>query len=333
MTEAQDCYATPVLIGDSPAIQQIRDQMQRASLTEVPVLITGESGTGKGLVAKLLHSMGERHAHRFHKLSCAALSCRFFDEEFECDADLFDPARRGDVGLASYADKVSTLFLDEIGELDPMLQGLLLCKLQDSHLPGFHEAGETSRDVRLICATSHELEKEIAAGTFRADLYYRINVLRIHMPPLRECAQDIPVLMAHFIRMYSTRFGKNPPPVSASLARSLEAYHWPGNIRELENVAKRYVVLGGEERHLLPMLQTPQTDAVFPSEEVDLTTPLRIQTKRAVQHLERKIILGVLKAHNWNRRKTARSLNISYRTLLYKIKEGHLPRSGNASLR
>ena len=331
MTENKDCYAGPVLIGESPAIQQIRDQLQRASLTEVPVLITGESGTGKGLVAKLLHNMSERHAHRFHKLSCAALSGRFFDEELERDADLFDPVRRENGGAVSNEDKVGTLFLDEIGELNPMLQGLLLCKLQDSQLPGFHEAGELSRDVRLICATSHELEKEIVSGTFRADLFYRINVLRINMPPLRKCVQDIPALMTHFIRLHSKRFGKNPVPVSASLIRSLEAYRWPGNIRELENMAKRYVVLGGEEHYLLPMLQAPQTGAA-PGEEVDLTTPLRIQTKRAVQHLEKKIILGVLKAHNWNRRKTARSLDISYRTLLYKIKESHLPRSGNTSL-
>ncbi len=330
MTEAQDCHTPPVLLGNSPAIQQIRDQLQKASLTEVPVLITGENGTGKGLVAKLLHSMSERHAHQFHKISCAALSSRFFDEEFERYANLSDSSRRGDVRLESPAENGRTLLLDEIGELDPILQGLLLCKLQDSQLPGFHEAGEPSRDVRLICTSSHELEKRIDAGTFRTDLFYRINVLRIHMPPLRDCVQDIPALMAHFIRIYSKRFGKYPVPVSSPFVKSLQTYHWPGNTRELENMAKRYVVLGAEECHVLQMSQTPQANVTLP-EDVDFTTPLRIQTKRAVQHLERQIILGVLKAHNWNRRKTARSLNISYRTLLYKIKEGHLPRSGNSS--
>lgn len=330
MFETQDCQPGEVLIGYSPAVRRIYDQLQKASLIDVPVLITGESGTGKELAAKLLHNMSGRRAHSFLKLSCAVMSSRFFDWELEHASDLLLGQRKSGSAAADGPVGGGTLFLDEIGELDLTLQGKLLHKLQDTHLPGFNGVSEAAEDIRLICATNRDLEAEIAKGAFRADLYYRINVLRIHMPPLRDCAGDVPLLMNHFIQIYSQRFGKNPIPLGESFTKSLETHHWPGNIRELENMAKRYVVLGGEQHVLNMMRPSERQDDPFPSEEVDLTTPLRIQTKRAVQHLESKIILSVLKAHNWNRRKTARSLDISYRTLLYKIKEGGLPRSSDS---
>lgn len=327
MSEPLDCRSGDVLIGNSQAIRRIYDQLQKASLTEVPVLITGESGTGKELAAKLLHNLSERRAYGFLKLSCAAMSSRFFDWELEHASDVLPGPQKSESAAIDSPISGGTLFLDEIDELDLMLQGKLLHKLQDSHLPGFNGANEKAENVRLICATNRDLEAEIAKGTFRTDLYYRINVLRIHMPSIRDRVTDIPLLMTHFIKVYSQRFGKDSIPLSDSFAKALETHHWPGNIRELENMAKRYVILG-DEQHILNMMRQPELKGP-PSEELDLTTPLRVQTKRAVQHLESKIILSVLKAHNWNRRKTARSLDISYRTLLYKIKEGGLPRSSN----
>jgi transcriptional regulator with PAS, ATPase and Fis domain len=218
-----------------------------------------------------------------------------------------------------------TLFLDQIGELDSTLQSKLLHRLQELHLSELDTTSETTVDIRLICATNRDLEVEISKGVFRADLFYRINVLRIHLPPLRERIIDVPILMKHFICMYSVKFGKDPVPASPSFIRSLESYHWPGNVRELENMAKRYVVLGGEE-YVRSVIRHPAEPIISKTDAIDLTTPLRIQTRRAIQHLESKIILGVLEAHNWNRRKTARSLDISYRTLLQKIKESGLPR-------
>ena len=332
MVDIQNRRPGDVLIGNSPAIRRVCDQLQKAAQTEMPVLITGESGTGKGLVAKLLHDMSQRRAHRFLKLSCAAMSSRFFDWEFERNANLSGGRRFDPPGTVADSIGGGTIFLDEIGELDLLLQSKLLHKLQDSHVPGFSGVSDPTRNVRLICATNRDLEIEIASGAFRADLYYRINVLRIHMPSLRHCIQDMQQLMHHFIKVYSQKFGRDVLPPSAAFTKALEAYHWPGNIRELENMAKRYVLLGGED-HVLSVMRSPEllTTAATPVEEVDLTTPLRIQTKRAVQHLEHKIILNVLKAHNWNRRKTARSLDISYRTLLYKIKEGGLPRSNDSA--
>jgi transcriptional regulator with PAS, ATPase and Fis domain len=185
---------------------------------------------------------------------------------------------------------------------------------------------ERAIDIRLICATNRDIESEVAKGAFRTDLFYRINVLRIQMPALRERPSDIPILMNHFIQLYARKFGGNPPPLSGSLMKLLEAHQWPGNIRELENMAKLYVVLGTEE-HILSLMRRLGEFRPAGPDVIDLTTPLRVQTKRAVQHLERKIILGVLEAHEWDRRKTAHSLDISYRTLLYKIKEAGLPAS------
>jgi DNA-binding NtrC family response regulator len=326
MFEIQGYRPVEVLIGDSPAIHRISVQLQKAAMTEVPVLITGESGTGKELAARLLHDMSSRRAHNFLKVICPAIPQQLFESEFfGHEPGAFTGAKESRAGKCEQADK-GTLFLDEIGELDLALQPKLLHALQDFRVVRLGAANERAIDIRLICATNRDIEAEVATGAFRTDLFYRINVLRIQMPPLRERPSDVPILMNHFIRLYAEQFGGSPPPLSASLMKLLETYRWPGNIRELENMAKRYVVLGTEEHILSLMRQTGELHPAAP-DVIDLTTPLRVQTKRAVQHLERKIILGVLEAHKWNRRKTARSLDISYRTLLYKIKEAGLPAS------
>jgi len=312
-------------IGDSPAIHQIWDQLQKAALTEVPVLITGESGTGKEFAARLLHSWSARRTNHFLKVSCPAISHHFFESElYSYDRRSPPPEALGaKAGKCEQANK-GTLFLDEIGELDQFLQPKLLYALQDFQGVKLGGVDERPIDIRLICATNRDLEAEIAKGCFRIDLFYRINVVRIQMPPLRERISDVRILMDHFIRLYSESFRIESSPLRAPFVKMLESYRWPGNIRELENMAKRYVVLGGEE-HVLSAIKQPEELRPLLPETVDLTTPLRVQTKRATRHLERKIILGVLEAHNWNRRKTARSLDISYRALLYKIKEVGLP--------
>ena len=306
------------LLGNSPAIHRVSELIHKAALTEVPVLITGESGTGKELAARLLHDLSVRHEHNFLKVNCPAIPNQLFESElFGHDPGAFTGAKEAKAGKFEQADQ-GTLFLDEIGELDPALQSKLLHTLQDFKVVRLGALYERTVDVRLICATNRDLEAEVAKGGFRTDLFYRINVLRIEMPSLRERASDVPLLMNHFVRVYSELFGGRPGPLSSSFMSQLESYHWPGNIRELENLAKRYVVLGDENQIASEFHPRGEDD-------IDLNTPLRVQTKRAVQHLERKIILGVLQAHKWNRRKTARSLDISYRALLYKIKEAGLP--------
>jgi transcriptional regulator with PAS, ATPase and Fis domain len=324
MRAFQESRPAVALLGDSPAIHRVYEQIQRAATTEVPVLITGESGTGKELAARLLHDLSARRSHTFLRVNCPAIPNQLFESElFGHEPGAFTGAREARAGKFEQADN-GTLFLDEIGELDLALQSKLLHALQDFRIARLGGVDEKIVDIRLICATNRELEAEVAKGNFRADLFYRVNVLRIEMPPLRERASDVPILVNHFIAMYSERFRCAPAPLSPSIMRLLEAYHWPGNIREIENLAKRYVVLGGEE-DIVSVLREPDNIRPMMPESIDLTTPLRVQTKRAVQHLEKRIILSVLQAHKWNRTKTARSLDISYRALLYKIKEAGLP--------
>lgn len=313
-----------LLVGDSPLIHRVGEQLHKAALTEVPVLITGESGTGKEVAARLLHELSARRAHSFQKINCPAIPNQLFESElFGHEPGTFTGAKQAQVGKCEQADK-GTLFLDEIGELDIALQAKLLHALQDFRITRLGAINERTIDIRLICATNRDLEVEVAKGGFRTDLFHRINVLRIQMPPLREHLSDVPVLMNHFIKVYSVQFGRRPEPLNSSFLKLLQSYDWPGNVRELENLAKRHVVLGGDE-YIVPTLRRPAGIPSFESDAIDIATPLRIQTKRAVHHIEKKIILDVLRSHNWNRAKTARTLGISYRALLHKIKEVGLP--------
>jgi len=324
MPERQERRPSGLLLGESLAIQKVREQIKKAALTEVPVLITGESGTGKEVASRHLHELSRRASHGFHKVNCAAIPAPLFESElFGYEAGAFTGARTPKPGKLEQAN-LGTLLIDEIGELDSALQAKLLHALEDFRIVRLGAIEERKVDVRLICATNSDLEVAVSRGKFRSDLFYRINVLRIDMPTLRERASDVPILLSYFVDLYSERFGTRPEPLSSSFVRLLGSYNWPGNIRELENVAKRYVVLGAEEQ-IVSMLHESEELNVPALDPVDLNTPLRVQTKRAIQHLEKKIILNVLQAHKWNRRKTARTLNISYRALLYKIKEAGLP--------
>jgi len=323
MSELQKYRPADVLIGDSPAIHRIREQLQKAALTEVPVLLTGESGTGKEVAARLVHDLGARCSNSFIKVNCPAIPNQLFESElFGHESGAFTGATETTTGKCEQADK-GTLFLDEIGELDLPLQAKLLHALQDFRITRLGAVDERRIDIRLVCVTNRDLEVEVAKGRFRTDLFHRINVLRIQMPALRERLSDVPILLNHFIKFYSIRFGRKPEILNSSFLKLLDSYHWPGNVRELENLAKQHVVLGAE--NVTSVLRNVNEHRPFSPSRIDLTTPLRTQTKRAVLHLERKIILGVLQSHNWNRTKTARSLGISYRVLLHKIKEIGLP--------
>lgn len=313
-----------MLLGRSPAILRAIQQIRDAAAVDVSVLISGESGTGKELAARMLHQLSRRARYPMVKVNCPAIPGQLFESElFGHEPGAFTGARSARPGKFELANH-GTLFLDEIGELDITLQSKLLRALQDFRIVRLGGVEECEVNVGLICGTNRDLEEEVKRGNFRSDLYYRINVIHIHMPSLRQRSEDVPLLFQHFVRLYGNQYGRRPEPISSSAMRILEKYHWPGNMRELENLAKRYVVLGGEE-HVLSALRDAREDQILMPETVDLNTPLRIQTKRAVQSLERRIILDVLRAHKWNRRKAARSLDISYRALLYKIKEAGLP--------
>jgi two-component system response regulator AtoC len=314
-----------LLVGDSRPIRDVRQQLANAAPTDATVLLTGESGTGKGVAAKMLHDLGPRQKHRFVGVSCPAIPSQLFELElFGYESGAFTGASGTKLGKFEQANS-GTLFLDEIGELEIGIQAKLLQVLQESQVSRLGSIEERKVNVRLICGTNRHLEYEVDHGRFRADLFYRINVIEIAMPPLREMRGDIPILLEHFIRHYSDRFGHVAGSISPSLMHILCTYHWPGNVRELENIAKRFVVFRDED-HILPSLRKNSDNGFPPSDSIDINTPLRTQTQRAKRQLEREIILKVLQAHKWNRRKAAFSLDISYRALLYKIKEaGVLP--------
>jgi two-component system response regulator AtoC len=325
----QEYRPADALIGDSPPIRRTIDQIHRAAVTEDPVFITGECGTGKELAARLVHDLSFRRARPFIKVSCPTVPSQNFDSElFGHEAGAFPGALEERIGKCQMADK-GTLFLDEIGDLSPALQPKLLHALEDFRAARSGAMDESIVDIRLVASSSRNLEVEIGKTGFRSDLYYRINVLRISMPPLRDRPSDVPILLNHFIRVYGARLGSYPPQLSSRLAKVLQGYHWPGNIRELETIAKRYVVMGGEEQ-VISMLQNSEEARMGVDVAIDMTIPLRVQTKRAIQQFEMRAIMSVLQAQQWNRRKTAHSLGISYSTLLSKIKEGRLP-TGRAS--
>jgi two-component system response regulator AtoC len=204
------------------------------------------------------------------------------------------------------------------------LQSKLLQLLQDGQFCRIGAQEDKKVEVRVVCATNRKLEDEITAGTFRADLFYRINVVNLRMPSLRERAVDIPQLVNYFLEYYNRKFNARANPLSPEMMNSLKKYHWPGNVRELENLMKRYVILGTEES-ISADLRPHEPD--FFTTDISVEGPISLKkiTRQAIHELERKIILKVLQHHHWNRKSAARALNISYRALLYKIRDAGLP--------
>jgi len=292
--------------------------------TNIPILMTGESGTGKEVIARYLHRESMPAGRPFVQVNCAAIPGTLLESElFGYEKGAFTGATGSKPGRVELANS-GTLFLDEIGELDPSIQAKLLHVLQDGQFGRIGGNEERRVNVRFIFATNRNLEEEIAAGNFREDLYYRINVVNIHLPPLRERLEDIPLLCDYLIARNNEKFNCKAQPLSQSCIAALQAYHWPGNIRQLENLMKRYVVLGSEEA-ILSELQDRNQDIfkfiIPPHGEVSL----KQITKQAVREVERKVILKMVEASNWNRKKAAKRLHISYRALLYKLKEAGVP--------
>lgn len=315
-----------VVFGQSEAMHSLRDRLIKVATANVPVLIHGESGTGKDIIARMIHHLSPWKGGPYVKVNCPAIPGTLLESElFGYEKGAFTGAYGMKPGRVEMAHR-GTLFLDEISELDLGLQSKLLQLLQDGQFCRIGAQDDKKVEVRIVCATNRRLQEEIFNGTFREDLYYRINVVNLYMCSLRERRADIPVLVNYFLEHYNRKYNCRAKPLSAELMGMLEQYHWPGNVRELENLVKRYVILGNEETITSDL--APREDHPF-EPEIDLTGPLSLKkmTREAVRNLERKIILKVLQAHHWNRKQTAKTLNISYRALLYKIREAGLPSS------
>ncbi|MGB2602463.1 MAG: sigma-54 dependent transcriptional regulator [Candidatus Sulfotelmatobacter sp.] len=313
-----------VVFGASEAMRALRERLAKIAAANVPVLINGESGTGKDIIARMIHSASPWKTGPWVKVNCPAIPGTLLESElFGYEKGAFTGAYGTKPGRVEMAHR-GTLFLDEISELDMALQSKLLQLLQDGQFCRIGAQEDKKVEVRVVCATNRKLEEEIVNGTFRADLFYRINVVNLHMPSLRERAADIPQLVSYFIEYYNRKFNSRATLPSAELMNALKKYHWPGNVRELENLMKRYVILGTEESISGDL--RPQSPDFF-SADISVDGPISLKkiTRQAVRELERKIILKVLQHHHWNRKQAARALNISYRALLYKIRDAGLP--------
>jgi two-component system response regulator AtoC len=313
-----------VVFGTTDSMKALRERMAKIAGANVPVLIHGESGTGKDIIARMVHTASPWKSGPWVKVNCPAIPGTLLESElFGYEKGAFTGAYGMKPGRVEMAHR-GTLFLDEISELDMALQAKLLQLLQDGQFCRIGAQEDKKVEVRVVCATNRNLEEEIANGSFRADLYYRINVVNLHMPSLRERAADIPQLIHYFLEYYNRKFNSRAPALSAELMNVLKKYHWPGNVRELENLMKRYVILGNEEA-ISADLRPREPDFFSADISVDGPISLKKITRQAVHELERKIILKVLQHHHWNRKSAARALNISYRALLYKIRDAGLP--------
>jgi two-component system response regulator AtoC len=314
-----DALRTPTgIVGRSPRIAQALTLADKVARHPSTVLITGESGTGKELIARHIHDASPRASRPFVAVNCAAIPEALLESElFGHAKGAFTGATAERQGLFEEAHE-GTLFLDELGDLPVSLQVKLLRALQEGEVRRVGDNASRSVDVRLVAATARDLESDVAEGKFRADLYYRINVVRIHLPALRERSEDIPELVRHFIERFNRRLGMHVTGAAPAAMRALVEYPWPGNVRELENVVERAMVLTDGQQlcvEQLPTLAAPVT------RNEAAVSPLDLSVKRRTEELERALIKEALERTRGNRTRAAKLLDLSHRALLYKIRD------------
>lgn len=311
----------------SPQMVRIRQQILQIAPVDVPVFICGESGVGKEVVARMIHLRSKRRNQAFVKVNCAALPGELLESElFGFEQGAFTGAVRAKPGKFEMANK-GTIFLDEIAEMTTHLQAKLLHVLQDhqySRLGGRHMI---DTDVRVLAATNVDVQEAMKTGRFREDLYYRLNVLSIVVPPLRERTAEIPLLFRHFLEKYSEKFGKPSPGPSKHLLDAAVNYPWPGNLRELENFVKRYVILEDDEGSLRELVEmssarqrtSPRQEPALPREQ-----SLKALVRGLKDEAEMEAIADALEKTRWCRKDAAKMLGISYKALLYKMRQFNL---------
>jgi len=326
-----------LLTGDNPKMREIRDIVEQVADTDITVLVRGESGTGKEVVARTLFQLSGRRDQPFVKVNCAALPSELLESElFGFEKGAFTGAHKRKLGKFEYANH-GTIFLDEISEMHPSLQAKLLQVLQDGEFSRLGSESDVHVDTRIIAATNRNLEEAVADGSFREDLYYRLNVVTVHLPLLRERKDAIPLLVDQFLQKNNEQYRKNVAHLSPETMEIFLNYHWPGNVRELENLVRRMVVLGNEGSVVDEIKHTGsrQKERENASDSTDLGSlgadfsseqgiDLKAISRRAAQLAEKGVIEKVLQQTRWNRKEAAGRLQISYKALLYKMKENGL---------
>jgi two-component system, NtrC family, response regulator AtoC len=357
--QSRPSRVTGVLLGRNEKMREVHELISRVADTDVTVLIRGESGTGKELVARAIHHASPRRDKPFVKVNCAALPSELLESElFGFERGAFTGALQQKPGKFEFANH-GTMFLDEISEMQPPLQSKLLQVLQDGEFARLGSRNDVRVDVRILAATNRDLELAVADGQFREDLFFRLNVVCITLPPLRQRRDEIPELTRLFLRQYSEHYNKSPQALASDTLRLFGEYDWPGNVRELENVIKRAVILGTDEsirRDLaeaiagrtmksgpIPALQAkepiapaisspplPAMTAASVASDATAAAPvgsLKDIARQAAREAEKELIYRTLQQTRWNRREAAEILGISYKALLYKIKEAELDKA------
>jgi len=327
--------ATGVFLGNNPRMREIQALVGQIGWSEAPVLIQGETGSGKEVLARELHARSPRANRPFLKLNCAALPSELVESElFGYERGAFTGAFQRKAGMFENADG-GTLLLDEIGDMDVRLQSKLLQVLQDSSFQRIGGKDTVKVDVRIMAATHRDLEKAIAGRNFREDLYYRLNVINIYVPPLRDRKEDILPMVDFLVKRHATK-GSPAPPITLELKHALMTYHWPGNVRELENYVRKFLIFKdpdtiARELHAkatrTPLAVAPPPAEQHPAHPTNSTPaspedfPILEQVVKVKQQAETDAILAALNSTRWNRKRAATLLKIDYKALLYKMKK------------
>lgn len=332
--EVEDLGDETFFVAASPNMRKLRSQAALVANVDIPVLMLGESGTGKEVMARLIHKLSPRAHRTFLKVNCAAVPADLLESElFGYEAGAFTGATHAKPGKFELCNK-GTILLDEIGEMPPGLQAKLLHVLQDQQFSRLGSRSVIKVDVRILAATNINIPEALATKRLREDLYYRLNAFTLQIPPLRERKEEIPILLKHFMTRLSEQYARPPLPLSQELLEASANYSWPGNLRELGNFIKRYLVLGDEKlaiNELQPRrdgsgAQFDPTPARTPQESVG---GLKSLARSAKDEAEAEAIAKALDETNWNRKQAAALLQISYKALLYKIRQYGIAQQNN----
>lgn len=332
--EIEDLGGEEFFVCGCPAMRKIRSQSKLVANVDIPVLILGESGSGKEVVAKLIHKYSPRAHRMFMKVNCAAVPADLLESElFGYEPGAFTGATHSKPGKFELCNK-GTILLDEVGEMPSALQAKLLHVLQDQQFSRLGSRSLVKVDVRVMAATNIRIQEAIASKKLREDLYYRLNGFTINVPPLRERREEIPLLLKHFMGQMAERYARAPLPLSPSLLQACEKYQWPGNLRELVNFLKRYLVLADEQAAIAELAPPPTKAMAMAAGAADGSiTPadgLKSLVRGVKDEAEMDAISKALEQTNWNRKKAAALLKISYKALLYKIRQYEIQRAGEA---
>jgi two-component system response regulator AtoC len=322
--EVEELADEVFFVAASAAMRKIRSQCALVAGVDIPVLMLGESGTGKEVVARLIHKLSPRAHRTFLKVNCAAVPADLLESElFGYEAGAFTGANHAKPGKFELCNK-GTILLDEIGEMPPLLQAKLLHVLQDQQFSRLGSRSVIKVDVRILAATNINIPEALANKRLREDLYYRLNAFTLQLPPLRERKEEIPILLKHFMARMSEQYARPPLPLSPNMLQATQDYAWPGNLRELNNFIKRYLVLGDEKlaiQELQPRDGGHGNKPETPHAPSEASGGLKSVARGAKDEAEAEAIRQALDQTNWNRKQAAALLQISYKALLYKIRQ------------